>query len=180
MRYCTECGSPVESGAGFCYACGANIRVAPNPASEPAAADQPENVRYDPEAIHNSIVASLKIAAASISKLITIWVVLSLIMGIVSIAISPYMKDILKETYNIAFSDSQMLFEGLCLIVSGVTAFIASVLLRKLKLFWVCFVSCIVAALISYPGMGGFTGVITAAIGIYMSMAIYRCRPAFE
>ena len=180
VRYCTECGSPIEPGAGFCYACGANIRQVPGANPDPAGAAQPEEVRFDPEAIHNSIVASLKIASASISKLISIWVLLSLVMGVVSIAISPYMKEVLEDMYNVTFSYNQMLFEGLCLIFSGLTAALASVLLKKLRLFWLCLASCIASALISYPGMGGFAGVITAAIGLYMSMAIYRCRPAFE
>ena len=180
MRRCAECGSLIEPGAEFCYSCGANVRPAPGSNPEPSGAAQPEEVRYDPETIHRNIVTSLKIASVAISKLILIWVLLSLIMGIVSIAISPLMKETLEDVYHVTFSYNQMLLEGICLIISGLAALVASVLLRKLRFFWLCLASCIASALISYPGMGGFVGVITAAIGLYMSMAIYRCRPAFE
>ncbi len=167
----------IEPGAEFCFACGANVPAFAR--SNISASDTPEPYQYDPAAIQRANVATLKVAAFSISKMIMIWVMLSLIMGVVSIAISPYMEETLEETYGVAFTDSQIWTEGLCLITSGLAALVSVILLRKLKAFWVCFISCIASALLSYPGMGGFAGVMTAGIGLYMSMAVMRCRPAF-
>ena len=180
MRFCTECGAAIEPGADFCYACGATFRSAVTSGAGQGAADQPEPVQYDPAAVRTAVANSMKVVAYSVSRLIMVWVVLAIVMGAVSIIVSPYMKEFLEEAYGTTITDGQILFEGGCLFASGFLALTASMLLRRLRLFWVCLISCIAAALVSYPGMGGITGVITAAIGLYMSMAIFRCRPVFD
>ena len=180
QRVCEECGSPIEPGATFCYACGANYKErAPKYYYEAPYGDHPPQEMYEqPRAA--PAVSSLEIVAASISRLIQIWVFMSIVLGMLSLIVGPALAELIEQTYGTEVPVSEIVKEGLFLLISGLAALVSSILLRKLKQFWVCFACCIAAALTSYPGMGGIAGVFTAVVGLYMSMAIMRCRPAFK
>jgi len=112
--------------------------------------------------------------------MIRIWVVLAIAIGVISIVLAPYTVNFFRDVYGLTVTVPEIVREGMFLVVSGIAALVSSVLLKMTKMFWVCLICCVVAALTSYPGMGGFSGVITAAIGMYMALAIARCRPAFK
>ena len=186
MRFCVECGAAIPNGSEFCYACGAMAPKAPavSPTFTQTDSSTEQGARQQTGAPQFGtgpyvVVATPESMASSISTMILIWGVIAVTFGAVDMVASFFLVDI-GSFYGTTISSSEVYTEAGCLLISGATALVSSLLLKKHKMFWPCFICCLVSAFTSYYGMGGFVGIMTTLVGFYMSFAITRCRAAFK
>ena len=183
VRFCRECGAAIPDGSDFCYACGA---MAPAPASRPAAAYtenqglQPDDFQALQESIARAYIPALENVAGTLARFILIWAVIALFFGIVSVFYGNLFPQEISLLSQYGVSLSALSEAGMFLTASGAAALVTVLLLKKLRAFWLCVMLCLASAILSYPGMGGFSGILTAFAGAYMALGIYRCRRAFK
>ena len=150
IRYCADCGSLIEPGATFCYACGANYREPVLRQNQFQPYGEPDDGQtYGPYSAGSFVPPSLEAVALSISKMISIWVVLAIAIGVISIVLAPYTFNFFRDVYGLTVTVPEIVREGMFLVVSGIAALVSSVLLKMTKMFWVCLICCVVAALTS-------------------------------
>lgn len=209
IRFCRECGNAIPRDSDFCYACGAlapaspAIRIVrsdgpaagqetPSDSSLQGSDSVPPNgqetftqtggeaVFTIPPEVLRSYTMTLARIAKSVSNMVSIWAVIALIFGTISLVSAPAMVQMLNEFYGTVVDIDTIYHESSFLLFSGLTALIAAVLLRKLRMMHVCIICLVISAFASYPGVGGFLGLVTCMAGLYMALAAYRCRRVFH
>jgi len=194
IRFCTECGKAIPYGSDFCYACGALAPASPTviavvndakaagqetPSNSSTQTNSPNSLPPT-EFILQTYKLTLSKIARSVSNMTMVWGIISILMGTMSIITAPTLAQVYNDFYATSIDVNSILLEGMHLEISGVAALAGSYLLRKLRMLNVCIGCLVVSAVASYPGVGGFLGVITCLVGCYMALAAYRCRRAFH
>jgi hypothetical protein len=166
--FCTHCGAVIPEGSKFCPDCGTSIDGSENP--------------YAYES-HQSTPGGLD----STRILILIYGVIATIFGLLavlgSMMLTSEMWEQAMEMYGTTFDmdldalKMSALIEGIIIIASGICAILSSYCIKNGNVFPAAMILCLIASALSlvlFP-----LGIITLAVGLYMTYRIYSFRGAY-
>ena len=163
-----KCGSAIHESDTFCPSCGVSV-------SESAFQGGNNNAPVEKPKDYLKIVSILS----------GIWGVIALLMGILFLATSGILADMVRENPEIFegiidISDLNQLENvlkmiGVIYMISGVLSLVTSFLSAKKKMFFITLLSCIAASIILIV-FGEYLGI----VGLIIVVLIYLSRFAFE
>lgn len=179
-RHCVRCGEPIPAGSEYCPTCGAALDGTPYNRVETFYSDRVGFGKGD-DTLGNT------------PKLIMIYGVLAVIVGIVSLAAYaslPGRWDALADAnglcYGMSLAQTQTatMYMGVFLLISGITALVSGYLSGKRSMYIVSLVLCIIAAVAPLGMCLGLVplivwGIILCLIGLLMVSRIRDNRKFF-
>lgn len=179
-RHCVRCGEPIPAGSEYCPTCGAALDGTPY--------NRVETFYMDRAGYGKS-----EDTLGSTPKLILIYGVLAVIVGIVALAAYgslpgrwDEMADAEGLSYGMTLAQTQTatLFLGVFILVSGITALIGGFLAGKRIMYTPCLVLCVIASVAPLGMAVGLIplivwGIILCVIGLVITNRIHVNRDAF-
>ncbi|MGI6008725.1 MAG: zinc-ribbon domain-containing protein [Methanomethylophilus sp.] len=177
VRYCSECGHEIADTDKFCPYCGATVSDNPSAGPDPA-------FGYGPGPYRDSMYWSNYKDLTAL--LLILWGIIAVIDGIASIAAADWYADVIREYAQDSDPDATSYagldwdawrlayyISGALTLGSGIAALVSWYYTNKGVRYNAAFYGCLVSTILAC------TGLITLAVGIYVTYRITKCKQIF-